>query len=69
MEGVSNVSKCLCWRISQCLVFSYDIMALPEARTDTEPAGEIRGGLHEKLCHSDVIPKMTYKTGTAPHNF
>ena len=37
----------VCWRISQILDFSQDIRALPEARTGTEPAGEIRGGLHE----------------------
>ena len=29
------------------LIFSQDIRALQEARTATEPAGEIRGGLHE----------------------
>ena len=35
------------WRISQFLDFSQDTRALLEARTGTEPAGEIRGGLHE----------------------
>ena len=29
------------------LIFSQDIRALPEARTATEPAGEIRGGTQE----------------------
>ena len=37
----------VCWRISQFLDFSQDTRALLEARTSTEPAGEIRGGLHE----------------------
>ena len=37
----------VCWRVSQFLDFSQDIRALPEARTATEPTGEIRGGLHE----------------------
>ena len=30
----------------------------------TEPVGEIRGGLHDELSHSDVGPKITNKTGT-----
>ena len=48
MEGVSKVSIVLvCWRIFQFHDFPQDIRALPEARTRTEPAGEIRGGLHE----------------------
>ena len=34
-------------RISECSDFSQDIRALSEARTDWEPAGEIRGGLQE----------------------
>ena len=34
-------------RISECSDFSQDIRALPVARTATEPAGEIRGGLQE----------------------
>ena len=37
----------VCWRISQFLDFSQDIRAMLEARTSTEPAEEIRGGLHE----------------------
>ena len=40
-------SVLVCWRISQFLDFSQDIRALPEARTGTELAGEIRGGLYE----------------------
>ena len=35
------------WHISQVLDFSQDIGALPEARSDTEPVGEIRGGFHK----------------------
>ena len=34
-------------RISEFSDFSQDIRALPEARTATEPAGEIRRGLQE----------------------
>ena len=34
-------------RISECSDFSQDIRDLPVARTATEPAGEIRGGLQE----------------------
>ena len=30
-----------------------------EARTGTEPAGEISGGLHNNLSHSDVGPRIT----------
>ena len=37
----------VCERISQIVDFSQDMRALPESRTDTKPAGEIRGGLHE----------------------
>ena len=37
----------VCWRISQFLDFSQDTRALLEALTGREPAGEIRGGLHE----------------------
>ena len=37
----------ICWRFSQFLDFSQNIGALTEARTVTEPAREIRGGLHE----------------------
>ena len=33
--------------ISEISDVSRDIRALPEARTATEPAGEIRGGLQE----------------------
>ena len=36
-----------CGCISEISDFSQDIRALPEARTATEPAGEIRGGLQE----------------------
>ena len=63
----------VCWRISQFRDFSQDIRALPEACSGTEPVGEIRGGLHEQLSHSDVVPKMTYKSRNCekpvPHNF
>ena len=34
-------------RIDEFSDFSQDIRALPEARTATEPAGEIKGGLQE----------------------
>ena len=37
----------VCWRVSQFLDFSQDTRALLEARTGTEPAGEIKGGLQE----------------------
>ena len=37
----------VCWRIFQFHDFVQDIRVLPEARIRTEPAGEIRGGLHE----------------------
>ena len=37
----------VCGRIYEFSDFSQDIRASPEARTDTEPAGEIRGGLQE----------------------
>ena len=37
----------VCGRISEFLDFSQDISAQPDARTGTEPVGEIRGGLHE----------------------
>ena len=48
MEGGSKCQIVLvCWRVSQFLDFSHNIRALPEARTATEPAGEIRGSLHE----------------------
>ena len=50
----------VCGRISEISDFSQDIRALPEARTVTEPAGEIRGGLQESLSHSNVGPKTTH---------
>ena len=34
-------------RISEFSEFYQDIRVLPEARTATEPAGEIRGGIQE----------------------
>ena len=37
----------VCGRISEFSEFSQDIRALPEARTASEPAGEVRGGLQE----------------------
>ena len=37
----------VCGRISEFSDFSQDIRAFPEARTATEPAREIRGGLQE----------------------
>ena len=37
----------VCERIYEFSDFSQDIRALPEARTATEPAGEIRGGIQE----------------------
>ena len=37
----------ICGRISKFLDIFQDIRALTEARTGTEPAGEIRGGIHE----------------------
>ena len=33
----------------------------------TEPVGEIRGGLHDELSHSDVGPKITNKNRNS-HN-
>ena len=43
-------------------IFYQDIRALPGADRGTEPFGEIRGCIHEQLSHSDVGPKMTYKS-------
>ena len=52
----------VCGRISQFLDFPQDIRALPGADRGTEPFGEIRGCIHEQLSHSDVGPKMAYKS-------
>ena len=35
---------------------------LPGSHTCIGPAGDIRGGLHQYLSHSDVGPKITYKS-------
>ena len=51
----------VCGCVSQFYDFSQDIRALQGARTCTGPAGEIRGGLHQQLSHSDVGPKITNK--------
>ena len=48
IEAVSNVSNCL--SLLAFLSISYffqDIRALPESHIGEEPAGEIRGGIHE----------------------
>ena len=55
-------------RVSQFHNFPQDNRALPGARTCTEPAGEIRGGLHQLLSHCDVGPKITYESRNLKKN-
>ena len=57
------MSNCL-----SLLAFSQDIRVLLEPRTGTEPAGEIRGGIHEYISHSDVGPKVNYKSRNCKKN-
>ena len=53
-EGVSNMSNCL--SLQKEILFVLPIRAFPEDRTGTEPAGEIRGNVHEQLSHTKVGP-------------
>ena len=73
LASLNSPLDLVCGRISKFSDFPLEIRALQEARTATEPAGEIRGGLQEELSHSDVGPKMTYKSGNCekplPHTF
>ena len=39
-----------------------NISGLCQDHTCIGPAGDIRGGLHRYLSHSDVGPKITYKS-------
>ena len=48
--------------MDEFLDFSQNISAQPKARTGTEPLGEIREGIHDKLSHNDVRPKMANKS-------
>ena len=59
IQGITDVSKSTDIFLN-FLIFLQDMRALPEAPTCTEPAGEIRGGLHKKLSHSQLGPKTTY---------
>ena len=52
----------VCGRFSQFTYFAQEIRAFPEDRTGMGSSGEIRGGVHKQLSHSNVGSKMVFKS-------
>ena len=52
------IKQRVCGRISHFPYFGQDNKPFSEDRAGMGPDGEIRGGLHEKLSHSNVGLKM-----------